>query len=118
MSMESDLVTLLKTLCPRVFPDVAPYETPTPYVTFQHIGGTPLRYVDNAPADKRHSMLQINTWSATRSEALTLSRAIEEALCASTAFTAQPDSEPIGDVEGDTDRRGCLQDFSVWAPRT
>jgi len=116
--MESDLVALLKTLCPRVFPDVAPYETPTPYVTFQHIGGEPLRYVENTPTGIRHTMVQINVWSATRAEALTLIRAIEEALCASTAFTARPDSEPIGDVDGDTDRRGCLQDFSIWGPRT
>lgn len=115
--MEANLVTLLKTLCPRVFPDVAPYETALPYVTFQHIGGTPLRYLDNAAADKRHTMVQINTWAATRAEALSLCRQIEEALCASTAFTAQPDSEPIGDVDGDTDRRGCIQDFSIWAPR-
>jgi hypothetical protein len=118
MSMESNLVTLLKTLCPRVFPDVAPYETATPYVTFQHIGGVPLRFVDNSATSLRNSMVQINTWAATRAEALTLSRAIEEALCASTAFTARPDSEPIGDMDDDTDRRGCIQDFSIWAPRT
>lgn len=118
MSMESNLVALLKTLCPRVFPDVAPYETPTPYITFQHIGGTPLRHLDNTPGGVRHTMLQVNTWAATRAEALTLCRAIEEALCASTDFTAKPDSEPIGDVDGDTDRRGCLQDFSIWSGRT
>lgn len=115
--MEANLVSVLKTVCQRVFPDVAPYDTPTPYITFQHIGGTPWRYVDNAAADKRHTMLQVNTWAATRAEALTLCRQIEEALCAASAFTAQPDSEPIGDVDGDTDRRGCIQDFSVWAPR-
>lgn len=116
--MESDLVALLKTLCPRVFPDVAPYDTPTPYITYQHIGGEPMRYLANDAANLRHTMLQINTWAATRAEALNLSRAIEEALCASTAFTARPDSEPIGDVDGDTDRRGCLQDYSIWAPRS
>lgn len=115
--MEANLVAVLKTLCPRVFPDVAEYSTPTPYITFQHIGGVPLRYVDNAATGLRHTMVQINTWAATRAEALSLSRSIEEALCAATAFTARPDSEPLGDVDEDTDRRGCLQDFSIWAPR-
>lgn len=116
--MEANLVTALKTLCPRVFPDVAPYETQLPYVTFQHIGGTPWRYLDNAAADKRHTMVQINTWAATRAEALSLCRQIEEALCSSSAFTAQPDSEPIGDLDDDGDHRGCIQDFSIWAART
>lgn len=116
--MESSLVTALKTLCPRVFPDVAPFATVLPYVTYQHIGGEPLRHIDNTPGALRHSMVQINTWAATRAEALTLCRSIEELLCTSTDFTASPDSEPIGDVDTDTDRRGCLQDFSIWSPRT
>jgi hypothetical protein len=116
--METDLVTVLKAICPRVYADVAPQGALPPYITYQHIGGQPLRYVDNAPANKRHSMVQVNTWSATRAEALSMARAIEEALCASSAFTARPDSEPIGDVDDDTDRRGCLQDFSIWSART
>lgn len=115
--MESDLVTVLKGVCPRVYPDVAPQGAAVPYITFQHIGGQPMRYLNNAAANQRHSMLQINTWAATRAEALSLCRAIEEALCAASAFTARPDSEPIDDVDGDTDRRGCMQDFSVWSLR-
>jgi hypothetical protein len=106
--MESDLVAVLVAACPRVYPDVAPQGAAVPYVTYQHIGGQPLRYVNNVAADKRHSMVQINTWAATRAEALTLCRAIEDALCGASAFTARPDSEPIGDVDDDTDRRGCL----------
>lgn len=117
MSLESDLVAVITPLCPRLFPDVAPYTTARPYVTYQHIGGIPLRYVDNQPADKRHTLLQVNVWADTRAAALTLARAIEEALCAATAFTARPDSELLADVDPDTDRRGCLQDFSIWSPR-
>ena len=117
MSMESDLVAALQALCPRVFPDVAPQGAAAPYITYQHIGGTPQRFVDGQAASLRHSMVQVNTWATTRAEALTLARAIEDALCANTAFIARPDSEPLGDVEGDTDRRGCLQDFSIWSDR-
>ena len=62
-------------------------------------------------------MVQVNSWAATRVEALTLIRAVEEALCAAAAFTATPDSEPIWDVDDDSDRRGCLQDFSLWSNR-
>lgn len=115
--MESDLATVLVAVCPRVYPDVAPPGAAPPYITFQHIGGQPLRYVNNVAANQRHSMVQVNTWAATRAEALSLCRAIEEALCAASVFTARPDSEPLGDVDGDTDRRGCLQDFSIWSAR-
>lgn len=117
MTMESDLTTALKTVCTRVYPDVAPSGAVLPYITYQHIGGTALRYVANNPASIRHSRLQINAWSATRSEALTLIRAIEEALCAASAFTARPESEPIGDMDEDSDRRTCIQDFEIWSPR-
>lgn len=117
MSVESDLVAALQAVCPRVYPDVAPQGAVAPYITFQHIGGIPLRFVDGQAASLRHSMVQVNTWAATRAESLTLARAIEDALCASTAFIARPDSEPLGDVDDDTDRRGCLQDFSIWGTR-
>ena len=117
MTIEADLVAVLQTICPRVFPDVAPQGAVAPYVTYQHLGGVPQRFVDGQAASLRHSMVQVNTWATTRAEALTLSRAIEDALCAATAFIARPDSEPLGDVDGDTDRRGCLQDFSIWSNR-
>lgn len=115
--MEADLVTVLKTCCPRVYPDFAPAGAALPYVVYQHIGGIPQRYVDGG-SGLRHTMLQINSWATTRGDSLTLARAIETALCAATAFTAKPDSEPIGDLDDDTERRGSMQDFSVWSART
>lgn len=116
MTMESDLVLVLKTRCPRVYPDAAPPGAVLPYVVYQHIGGIPLRYVDNS-SGLRHTMLQIDSWAATRGESLALARGIEDSLCAAAAFTAKPDSEPIGDRDNDTDRRGSMQDFSIWSAR-
>ncbi len=117
MSMESDLVALIAALCPRVYPDVAPAGAVLPYVTYQHIGGQPLRYVNGQAVGLRHSQIQVNTWAATRAESLSLCRAIEDAISSATVFSGKPDSEPIGDVDGDSDRRGCMQDFSIWSPR-
>lgn len=117
MTIESDLVAVLKSVCQRVYPDFAPQGAAVPYLTFQLIGGQPMRYLNNAAANQRHTMVQVNTWSATRAEALALARAIEEALCAASAFTARPDSEPIGDVDADVGRYGCMQDFSIWSSR-
>src|SRR5574343_1379892 len=77
MSMESDLSTLLKTICPRVYPDLAPVGTVTPYVTWQAIGGTAIRFGDGSAPDKRNTLMQINVWSKTRLEALTMIRSGE-----------------------------------------
>lgn len=116
--MESDLTTVLRGVCARTFPDFADINTALPYITWQLIGGTPLRHVDGSAQDKRHSMLQVNVWAATRAESLTLIRAVEEALCGALAFTARPDNEPTADADADTRRYGCMQDFSVWSSRT
>ena len=120
MTMESDLTTLLKGLCPRVFPDFAPSGTAAPWITYQHIGGQPLRYADNTAADKRHTHLQVNVWHASRLDALQLMRQVEDALCATAVFVARPVSEPTSQAEEDMlpSMYGFLQDFEIWSQRT
>jgi hypothetical protein len=113
MSMEPLLVTLLKLDCPRVFPDFAPVDTARPYVTYQHLGGRPLRWLKGDASDKRHSIVQVNVWSSKKSEALTLARAIEERLAAATVFNAKPEAEPVGQAEPDFEMYGTSQDFSI-----
>ena len=117
MSMESDLVTLLKTICVRTFPDVAPSATAMPYITWQGIGGEPLRNLDNTAADKRHTLMQINVWSATRAQSLTMVRQIEDALCSSGLFIAKPQGEPLSTYEPDAPAYGSLQRFDIIAAR-
>ena len=117
MSMESDLSTLLKSVCVRSFPDVAPENTVTPYVVWQQLGGESARLLNNAAADKRNSYLQVSVWSSTRQEALTMIRQIEDLMCASPSFTARPESESVSMYEQDTKRYGSIQRFDVWATR-
>lgn len=117
MSMESDLVALLKTLCATVAPDAAPQGTAPPWVTWQLIGGAPQRYTENTPMNRRMSYVQINAWCSTRQAAITLIRAIEDALCASLAFEARPNAEPLADHEPELELYGMSQDFSIFAPR-
>lgn len=117
MSMESDLSTLLKTICTRVYPDVAQAGTVTPFMTWQGLGGASLRFVDNTAPDKRNTYLQVSVYSTTRLEALALIRAAEEALCASTAFAVDPQGEPLSTYEDDTKLYGALQRYSIWAAR-
>lgn len=116
MSLESDLVLLLKTLCPRVFPDDAPANTPRPFVTWQQIGGGVIQPISGLP-DKRNAFIQINCWSDRREEANSLVLQIEAALVASASFVARPMAAFQSTNDDDTDLRGAMQDFSIWADR-
>ena len=116
MSIESDLVALLKTINQRTYPDVAPEGTGTPYVTWQQIGGQSIRYGDNT-ADSRYPLMQINVWSASRLESAGLIRQIEDSVCASGAFQALPQGEPLSTHERETGLYGSIQRFEIFGAR-
>ncbi|WP_298929239.1 DUF3168 domain-containing protein [uncultured Ramlibacter sp.] len=117
MTFEADLTTVLKTVRPKVFPDVAPVGTTGDYLVYQGAGGQSLRYVENTPADKRNTLMQVASWAFDRETSLAMARAVEEALCASDLFTASPQSEPISSHEPETKRYGCTQRFSIYSAR-
>jgi hypothetical protein len=117
MTMEADLSMVLKTVCPRTFPDVADIGTAPPFIAWQLLGGESQRALDNTAFDKRNSYVQVAVYSKTRGESLSLIRAAEEALCASPAFTCIPMGEPLATYEGDTKLYGAIQRFSIWAAR-
>jgi hypothetical protein len=117
MSLDSDLCALLKTICPRAFPDVAPVATVRPYVTYQQIGGRVTNYVDNTVPSSENAEFQINVWSATRKEAKLIALQIEAALISANAFQARPVAAARSDYEPDMEIYGSLQDFSIWANR-
>lgn len=121
MTVEADLVSVLRTVVADVYPDVAPLAATYPYGVYQGIGGQSWRYTENTPANRRHSIFQINVWAATRGQALTLIRAVEEALCAATAFNAAPYAgEPrwmSDQVAPEQLVYGCSQDFEIVSTR-
>lgn len=116
MSLEIDLTTLLKGVCPRVFPDVAPAGTPKPFITWQQVGGDVLRPINGLP-EKRNAMVQINCWSELRLEANALALVVEAALVGASVFVARPLGALVATNDDDTDLRGAMQDFSIWAAR-
>lgn len=117
MTLEADIVTVLKTCCPRVKPDFAPFNTERPYVIYQAVGGQAWRHVDNTPAGLRHTLLQVTVWAATRAAASDLIRQIEEAFCAATVLTARPAAEAVSIAEEDLNLYGSQQDFDLFSPR-
>lgn len=117
MSMETDLQALLLTKCARVWQIVAPAAQARPYVVWQPIGGRTMRYVSNVAADKRNTLVQISVWADSSAAATALIRQIEDALCASAAFVAEPQGEALSTYEEDTKLFGAVQRFSITADR-
>ena len=117
MSFESDLLAALKAATPVVWELIAPAGTVAPYITWQIIGGQSLRNLDKTASNKRNFLVQVNSWSKTRTEARTIIRAAEDALCAASGFSAMPEGEPISTYEDDTAIFGAIQRFSINATR-
>ena len=117
MSLETALVAVLQPLCTRVYPDVAPADTPMPYVTWQQIGGPALMYLEGTLPSQRAAWVQINVWSDTRLQANQLMQDIEAALCAATTLTAKPQSALQAALDDAGLQRGAMQDFEIWAAR-
>ena len=117
MSLESSLQTILSAVVTRTYPDVAPAKTTPPYAVYQAIGGLPTRYIDNTALDKRNTLMQVAVWAATRVEANTLIRQIEDALCASGTLTASPLGDSVSTFDAETGLRGAVQRFSIWSAR-
>lgn len=115
MSLESALVALLKSRCPRVFPDEAPFGTETPYVIYQQVGGEALSYVEGALPSARNAHMQIAVWDTTRAGANALALLLEADLVAT--LKAAPLSAFVSAASDFPDRRGTQQDFSIWWDR-
>jgi hypothetical protein len=117
MSLETSLYTVLASICPRVYPDVAPTSTTRPYLTWQQIGGQAPTYLEVAVVDKRNAEVQVNVWADTRAAANALALQIELALTTATAFQAKPIGAFFATQDEDVKVYGTNQDFTIWAAR-
>lgn len=119
MSVESELVAVLRSACPRVFADMASVPPESPYVIWQGIGGPATRYADNQAADKRRVRVTITSWAESREAANTLAQDIEARLASAAAIVARPDSEAAAIVEPDNSPPlyGAQQDFLLVGAR-
>jgi hypothetical protein len=109
--MEETLIAQLRTICPRVFSPVAPSGTAVPFITWQHVGGRPLRTSEGRRLASA-SLIDVWVWSDSKLGAMRLLQAVEDALCASM------NASPVGEAE-DADQDGdgvfgAVQRFEVW----
>ena len=98
----------------RLFPDVAPFDTPRPYMTYQQIGGQVISPFGKEIPGKKNGVFQINIWAETRTQASALARQVSDALLQAATFDVTAESEPIWSHEPDLNLYGTLQDFSIW----
>lgn len=117
MSLESDLYTVLVAVCPRVYPDFAPVDTPRPYVTYQQIGGEVINFMGRELPSKRNATIQINVWASTRAATISMAQSIQDAVRMSELFQGEALSEPIMDFDAEIPVYGTAQDFTIWADR-
>ena len=117
MTVEADIVTLLKTVVSKAYPDVAPIEAAPPYAVYQQVGGESLTFLGREVPSKKNGRFQISIWAATRLEAAAKALAIENAFLITTAMQATPLGSPVATYEDGTKLYGTRQDFSVWSDR-
>lgn len=96
---------------PKVFPDIAPMDTPYPYITFSYVGGVPIStFCGDAPVNSR---IQFNVWAQTRLQANAIAEAIS-ALVTEPPFRAVSQARPVAEYNAVTKARGSRLDFSFW----
>ena len=113
MSLESQIYTVLKTVCDNVYPDYAPEDTARPFITYSQIGGTSIKPLDKTVPNMREAVVQINVWAETRLGSSQMILAVDAAMRGSTTFAALPSAEMMSVADQETGLRGSIQDFVV-----
>jgi len=98
----------------RVYPDVAPQGTDTPYITYQVAGGEPINFLSGDRPDKQFVRMQVNVWSNHRAEAAEIGMLVEDALRSATALQVEVVSGRTSTYDEETDSRGTMQDFMLF----
>lgn len=118
MSVETAISSTLISLAPnRVFPDFAPTRVlsevmPTPFITYQVVGGIGRRNIEKADSLKMYR-IQVNCYAKTRILCSNLAILVESSLNNATLFKAVALNEPISIYEDEVGLYGCMQDFSI-----
>lgn len=98
----------------RVFPDVAPERTVTPYITYQAVGGAPVNFLSGDQPDKQPVRMQVNCWASTRIEASELGAQVERAMRAATELQVEVATGRVATFDETTNYCGTMQDFTLF----
>ena len=101
----------------QAYPDQAPEGAGLPRIVYQQVGGVAVDHAEGKPADLENARMQIHCWAATRDEATTLARQVEDVLLADPSLQANRLGARTSLVDEATGLRGARQDYSLWLPR-
>lgn len=114
MTIEEQVGPILQALVGgHAYPDVAPVNTPIPYITFQAVGGEPTNFLSGENPGLSNARMQINVWAKTRIEASSLGAQVEDAMRAATYLQPEVLTGRIATYDETTTYRGTMQDFSL-----
>lgn len=115
MTPESHIDGVLAALLPgRVFPDVAPQNTATPFITYQTVGGDPINFLTGEAPGKANTRIQVNVWAAARLEASELGAQVEASVRAAAHLQPEVMTGRVATYDEQTGYRGTMQDFHLF----
>jgi hypothetical protein len=118
MTVEADIFNTLKALVAnRVFPDLAPLNTPRPFITYSQVGGEALAFLSGPLPDKKNGRFQIDVYADSRAACAAVALQVESAMAAAAAFQCTAIGAPVSTYEPDVLIFGSQQDFSIWSTR-
>ena len=118
MTTESDLFNTIKGLVAnRAYPDLAPMNTPRPFIVYSQVGGEAIAFLNSSLPDKKHGRFQIDVYADSRAACALVALQVETAMTTTAFFNARAMSAPTSTYEPDVLMFGSQQDFSIWSIR-
>lgn len=112
--MEIQLVALLRQVCEKSYPSVAPEGTKAPYIVWHAVGGRELTALDKKRI-RRNALVQFTVWDQTPASAGGLLDQVDSALRASASLQASPSGARRMISDRDAGLFGQMQDWSIWS---
>lgn len=112
MSLESEVRTVLLTVCPRVYRSVVRVAPVYPLVIYQQVGGRAINFTDKTVPDKSRPRVQVWGWSKSPIEASQLAADVRRALVTS-PLQAVMLVDPVDDYNEALELFGVRTDYEV-----
>lgn len=100
----------------RVYPDLAPQDVVRPFLVWQDISMQQMNDLSGSSETNglNNYLIQVTTWSKTRTQARDVDSAVRTAMAAGAGFKSVMTGARSMSYEPDTKLFGMQSDFSVW----
>ena len=112
--MEIQLVALLRQICEKSYPSVAPEGTKAPYIVWHAVGGREVTTLRKKRV-RRNALVQFTVWDQAPASAGSLLGQVDAALRASSELQASPSGARRMTHDREAGLYGQMQDWSIWS---